>query len=360
MKLPKRWVVERELKRIQLQISQIPWFVWSPISRALHDRKKKRRITVRLGGQPRCQHVAVLLIFQPNKILDSLLHTMNHLTAQGYAVLLVANHPLSGDSFDRVAPHCWKIMQRPNYGYDYGGYRDAILHLLDDKTDIESLLVLNDSVWFPVSDNCTLLDQFKAADQDVFGFVLSEYRHRSDPVIHLQSYMFAVRRRALEHPAFEQYWRKLPISSNKHMVVRRCEKRMTQDLHKAGFSYGAVHKFADVTNAVAKLSDADLLTVARYQIEIGSSHLGKLRKLLADKDDNPEWRNDVRDYLDVNEIGKYIPSTHPIVLVDKLRSPLLKKDRSFKYQVQRRELLSSDLRKAISPALIEEIEHWDR
>ena len=98
----------------------------------------------------------------------------------------------------------------------------------------------------------------------------------------------------------------------------------------------------------------------RYQIEIGSSHLGKLRKLLADKDDNPEWRNDVRDYLDVNEIGKYIPSTHPIVLVDKLRSPLLKKDRSFKYQVQRRELLSSDLRKAISPALIEEIEHWDR
>ncbi len=360
MQLPPRWKVIRELKRIQKQLEQVPWFLWSPISKALHDATKWQRIRLTDGQKTRGAHVAVFLIYQPNDLKPSLFHTLKHLNDSGYSVFLVSNHSLDEEALAKVSPLCWKIMQRPNYGYDFGGYRDAILHLTTDSELPETLLVMNDSMWFPLFDDCRLLEQFKNQHEDLFGFVLSEYLHVRNPESHIQSYMFSFRKQAMQRPAFRAYWRGLTVSSNKQMVIRRCEKKMTLDLHEAGFSYGAVHTFKDVTNAISELPDDQLESLVRYQVEIGTKDSRKLIGYVDGKDQDPHWADKIRTFLDTHILGKYLLLAHPNVLIGKLRVPMLKKDRMFNYQVQRRELLESQYRSDISPVILNEINDWDK
>ncbi|MEP1536033.1 MAG: rhamnan synthesis F family protein [Paracoccaceae bacterium] len=359
MQLPPRWKVIRELKRIQRQFDQVPWFAWSPFSKMLHDATKRWKIRVSDGQKARQSHIAVFLIFQPNGLKESLVHTLKHLNDNGYSVFLVANHSLDQDALDVLAPHCWKVMQRPNYGYDFGGYRDAILHLASDDVLPDSLLVMNDSMWFPLFDDCTLLDRFKAQTTDLFGFVLSEYKHRKNPEPHIQSYMFSFRKEAMQRPEFRKYWRGMTVSSNKQMVIRRCEKKMTMDLNAAGFSFGSVHTFEDVTKAIAELPDDQLEYLVRYQAEIGTRNASQLIEHVENKDQDPKWADKIRSFLDTETFGKYLLLAHPNVLIGRLRVPMLKKDRLFNYQVQRRALLESEHRAEISPVILDEISNWD-
>lgn len=360
MPLPPYWKVVRELKRIQGQIAQVPWVFWSPLFREVHDLTKHVRTKVTDGERPVQKDIAVFLIFQPKGLLPSLFHTLEHLNAKGYAVMLVSNHSLSEQEQAQLAPHCWKLMQRPNYGYDFGGYRDAILHLLANQPLPETLLVMNDSMWFPLYQDADVLDRFRTQENDIYGFVVSEYEMARDPEIHIQSYMFTFRKEAMERPEFRRFWRFLTVSSNKQMVIRTCEKRMTTILYNLGFTYGAEHRFSDVTDAISGLSDPDLEKVLRYQIEIGTRKAKPLEEILAGKDQDPDWRDKAMAFLDTQLFGKYLLLAHPDVLIGKLKAPLMKKDKMRNYAVQRRELLASDLRGQLHPTILAEIEGWDR
>jgi len=140
------WKLRRELARLGQQLRAIPETLWKPAAQRKHDRAFDAGFPVHDGAQPLGKKIAILLIYQPHGIQESILEICTHLLAQGFIPFILTNTPLSPHDLERLIPRVWRIIERPNFGYDFGGYRDGIKALWQWKITPGSLLVLNDSI----------------------------------------------------------------------------------------------------------------------------------------------------------------------------------------------------------------------
>ena len=364
------WKLKRELTRIKQQL-RLP-FSWAAAMLEtrlrLRGKGRHRPHPARLseGQIARLPDIALVLIYQPAGLPASLFATCRHLVAQGFAPFIVSNTALRDDDRIRLLETCHLIMERPNVGYDFGGYRDGILHLLDEAARPDNrlvmpdnLLVMNDSIWFPLFDNCTLLAEIRAQPHDLFGPVYNarvKKPHRS----HLQSYMFNFSRAALDRPAFRTYWERLVTSANKQLVIRMCEMRMTQAFRDAGFSVGYKWTAADGVAALRALPDADLRRALDYMGRLDRKIARTLNRLRTGSAAGISQTAVLDALLDRHPTTPYLLKLPPGLLIDAVRLPFLKKDRHLPYQLQRAALLQDPAATPINPVIQAEIAGWDR
>ena len=249
-------------------------------------------------------------------------------------------------------------MQRPNYGYDFGGYRDGVLTLFERGIVPENLFVLNDSIWFPLNAESRLIDQARSSTADLFGIYYNE-RPKTPNRSHLQSYFYRFSRRLVASPEFESYWRELTLTDNKFMVVRQCEIKLTNTFCSSGFSLGYLFSYSSVQKAILALTDAELQELLRYQVKVETRLAPVLAPLIAKGHSDSECRARVEDLVGEGRLGNYFLSNHPLVLLRELGSPILKKDRQPMYQLQRQELFRCGLSQNFSQPLQDELAGWD-
>lgn len=293
------WKVSRETVRIGRQTAGLPL----ELARKIYFRRwydsaiapTLRRSTgaLRLAGE-----FGVYLIFPRRGVLGSHFHMLAEMRAQGIAPVVVSNFPLSEADRARLLPEVARLIERPNIGYDFGGYRDAILDLADHFALVDRLWLLNDSVWLVpqrsswFEDARVLGTDFVAAtshfamprvDPDRFREIIWHYdTSRRD--FHYASFALGVGNRALRDPDFLQFWRKLDIRDDKKRTVRRGEIGLTQFLVRRGYSHAATAsaKYLDVE---LKLLDNEMLDVILRELVIFSSNsrLESLRTQLLSK-----------------------------------------------------------------------------
>ncbi|OYX18138.1 MAG: hypothetical protein B7Z04_13025, partial [Rhodobacterales bacterium 32-66-9] len=167
-----RWKLRQEFNRFGEQIRALLSYPFEPLKKWKHDRDFPRSVRLTDGARSLGSKVAIYLIYQPRGILDSTVLTCTHLTKQGYSVMLVSNSKLAETDVERLIPQCWKIAERPNFGYDFGGYRDGIRLLREGRIAPKALVVLNDSIWWPIFTTDTILERMEAADVDVVGTIM--------------------------------------------------------------------------------------------------------------------------------------------------------------------------------------------
>lgn len=343
------WKIKRELKRFWSQISQLPWFIFGSTIRDFYDRRKLKYLTFTNGAYPLGSDVAVLVLFQPNGIEPSVLHTLAHLTEKGFSTIVVSNCKLTENDLQKLQSSAHLVIQRPNYGYDFGGYREAILYLLERSIIPDNLLVMNDSIWFPVEDNCAFLDEVRAQKCDLYGVSINDLKIPSRA--HIQSYLFNFKGSVTGSPEFDRYWKTLFMANNKNAVIRQCEIKMTGYFVRAGFSIGSRYRIKDLYSALEGLNGDGLRQVIRYQRTVDTKQSAILTDAL-----EAGAESDVSHLIKERLLGKYILIAHPLVLLQSLKCPVLKKDRQYIYQVQRRAIYESKLEGRLSDVVRREIE----
>ena len=339
--------VRRELRRIYLQLRLWPDAWAGARRRARHDRERPFRITQ--GAQGPEADVAIFLLYQPRGLLASTFATCRHLAEKGFAVIAVSNLPLSDHDRAALAAVSHRVIERPNFGYDFGGYRDGVLHVLESGQVPDNLLILNDSVWFPVLQNDQFLDGLRAQEADLYGPIL----HKG----HLQSYMFSFKARVTGSSHFRDYWQNLALTDNKVGVVRNCEMKMTAQIAAGGFSVDALARSQDMTQAITALPEADLATILRYDQENDTSLGRGLRGLDLQ---GPGWAEAAKARVAALTGKRYLLKDHPDLLLGALRLPVLKKDRAPQYARQRQALTRSRLRDQVNAEVLGEVATWDR
>jgi hypothetical protein len=352
------WKVRREAVRIGVQASQFPWFVFGTILRNRYDRDRGRLVRVKRGEQALHPDVAVILIYQPKGILASFIDELRHFDANGFSTVVVSNAPLDDENRSRLAAHAHLVIERPNYGYDFGGYREGIMTLAERGIRPRNLVVKNDSVWFPLRPGCDFLKRAVAEPCDLYG-IYSNTRYAQTRKHHLQSYFyrFGPRLAASEH--FARYWEYLTMTNNKHMVIRQNEMKLTGHFGSLGYSSAALIDYDILREATFRLSDADLLQVIAYQARVETRAAPFLAPLVAEGTDAPGWRHRVERVWAGRSMGAYLMIAHPLVLVGMLDCPILKKDRQPIYRLQRRELVETGLADRLTPAVRRDIADWD-
>lgn len=291
-RIPRYWKILREALRICRQTLELPPEVARKIYfRRWHDTFGSTQIRKSTGVLTLQREIGIYLIFPVSGVLNSHLYVVDEMRRAGITPVIVSNLPLSSEDRDRLLQRSAWVMERPNIGYDFGGYRDAILTLQDSLTGLERLWILNDSTWM-ISQPVNWFEAARALNADFVGAT----SHHGLPRAHLEdfrsvrwhfdtgrekfhygSYAWSIGPAILKDAGFIRFWKSLDIRNDKRRTVRRGEVGLTKWVLKHGFSHAATWEVDRLDTELAALPDDEIQRI------LGDVILREDRRLVAPK-----------------------------------------------------------------------------
>ena len=271
---------------------------------------RKRLITV--GNQPFKSKIAIYVVYPVSGVKQSHIASLNYMVESGYSPLIVSNSTLSLKDRERLRGHCWKLIERPNFGYDFGGYREGVLHLNNQIQSIDYLALFNDSCWFPVPNNSNWLHTAERFNKDFVGsvpgylnleFVSKEQESREFIQLFLQrrkfhycSFALLFSNSILSDSRFLQFWTTLKLSNCKRRTFRRGEIGLSRFAIKNSFTHGVTLNNSNFGAAIRTMSDRELKAVLSSLVifEWSSKYKGwsaEIETLTKEGDEIDDWRN---------------------------------------------------------------------
>lgn len=352
--------LRREVRRLRLQVRDVLSVVPERIAQRRIDSRFPGHLRQTEGGLPAGGKVALFLIWQPAGLAASTIETCRHLSACGYAPLIVSNAPLSTEDWDRLAPLTWRMVERPNLGHDFGGYRDGIrlLHHLGQRP--ERLLLLNDSIWFPLLAEDGLL---AAMERQADGFIGAAWMERPgrSHAAHFQSYLLMFGPRALAHPAFARFWNGYLVSSRRDSVLKRGEKGLSRVMAAAGLAVPPTISPARLLAFAEAAEDGELRRALDYAAFVEPKRVARRDRLLA-AGNEAGFRPAALALISSTLMSGYFLETHPYLAARAFGMHFLKKRREATSIEARRQVLravaAGDL-PAPQPTMLGEIRGHD-
>lgn len=314
------WKLRREWARLKQQFAAIPERLTEPAQRRRHDAAFAAGFPVSNGAVPLGDKIALVLIYQPGALSDYLLAMCAHLVTRGYVPFIVSNTPLSAPDRARLSQTVWRTMERPNFGYDFGGYRDGLLQLRDWGLTPARLLILNDSILFPLWPDETLIDALETSEADLTGTIL---RERGDERF-LESYCYMIPAKTFSNKAFWAYWNGLRLTSNKYKVIRRGERGFCRAMRDGGLTLAPALSYDMFFDALARQDDAFLERTLAYAAHAHDEFETALEPLLAAPRDR-DWRDKALAHIRSTIPREQPYSAYPYAVHRLFHYPILKR-----------------------------------
>lgn len=329
----KFWRLKREFLRLAEQLQGLVAHLWEPLEKWRYERQRHILVN-RWGGSimldkehPR---VAVYLLFQPEGLSQSTYLACEYLVRKGFSPMVVSNASLNAADRERLQEVTWLVVQRPNYGYDFGGYREGILQLGELGCHPEELIMVNDSIWFPFPASCDPIDAVRSEKAGLVGLLSAEGKRSQ--LVHgiarppfICSFFLFFRQEAIKSPAFSHFWSSYRYSNSKYKTIRRGERGLTYALSSAGVKcIGVLNRlrfdhwldtlsFPEIEKALTFLvTDADAVKIALESLKARPVH-------------DLKWARDARALLLTGTDGQNYPSLLPYVFFGSLASGYFKK-----------------------------------
>ncbi|WP_431299526.1 rhamnan synthesis F family protein [Tabrizicola sp. BL-A-41-H6] len=315
----------RELRRVFYKAMDPLYALVEAVPQFLYDRQFYRHVRVTEGRHtPTNGKLALHILFQPAGLLPSTFLTVSHLAKKDYSVVAVSNAPLSQKDREDLLSSVALLVERPNYGHDFGGYRDGLRVVQDRGITPSRLLLLNDSIWFPLSSNETLLSELEHGTEGLTGPMFERKAGRRHAG-HFESYMMMVGHRGLASPAFSDFWRGYQVSSTRRKVLARGEKGFSRALLDAGVPskvFGSRHAFAEAIEGASTKFLQEAITYAEHDNPQHEQRRKSLVGLISAQAPNQKL---IRDHiLDVARTAS-LQEAFPLASMRIFNLPLLKK-----------------------------------
>lgn len=289
-KVPPRWKIDREWRRFKSQSSRGIRNLYEPFIQRYHDINFTRRVVIHPGSQTMKARVAILLIWQPSVFPQSLDLTIDKLREAGFCTVVVSNARLLPVVLQKLLQSTSAVLERPNFGYDFGGYRDGIRFVFESTSTLDTLLLLNDSTWFPLraGDN-TLVDLLR--DPTPFkGLVNKQVVHKPRHRKHLESHFLMFEQPILRHPCFHQFWKNYRTSSDRYNTIWRGEYGISDAVTSAGFPMSGLIDPVKFMSNINQRSPTELGEVLNNFVPANPARNLEVRSALHDKTDTEYWR----------------------------------------------------------------------
>jgi hypothetical protein len=334
------WKLKRELERLKVQAQAVPLALYEPFVQRRHDRERADRIAVTPGALPASERLAIFLLFQPKGVAASVLLTCRHLATSGFAPVVVSNTPLSGADRAALAATAHLVAERPNLGYDFGGYRDGLWLIGTTGLAPRQVLFLNDSVWFPVWPASTLLEEMAQADADYVGTqVFGDVSPGAAKPGFFGSYCFLAKTPLLETPAFRDFWEGYRLSSNKEVTLRRGERAFSHRMLGAARRSLGVYSLGRFHGVVDALGPKGLREALGDMVALDPALEGRRGALLTES--GAGWEDRARTLLRDSAQSKNYIGAAPVLSLRDLRFPMIKKNNEMLYRRARARIVAA-------------------
>ena len=187
---------------------------------------------------------AIFAFYDKEGIVDDYIpHLLRAMGPFCERILAVVNGTLSPEGRGALEGAGAEVLLRENEGLDISGYRAGILHWEAELTEVDELVLFNQTVYGPIWPLQEMFCEMDRRDLDFWGLTMHPGM-KIDPwgtagggavPHHLQSYFMAVRARMLKSEDFVQYWRDLPPIASYYEAVGGHEVRFTDRFEKLGY-----------------------------------------------------------------------------------------------------------------------------
>jgi hypothetical protein len=341
MKLPPAWKVKRELERIRVKLELfVSGRLYDPLRKPIYDLTARRRQRLTQGNMALTDRVAVFVVYQPKGIPPSIFLTLEHLRQNRFSVLLVSNGPLRPEDRTRLAQDVSLVLERPNVGYDFGGYRDGIRHLWSLKQDLSLLVLMNDSTWFPLRRDDDSLARMEALGVDLAGHIIKQASIDFD---HVESHLLMFGPVALASPAIQGFWSNYVMSDLRLRTIMEGEVALTQLALRQGLSVRALLDPDQLLKLLLQLPSEELLKVVRQLALQSEADSQTVANWISSADLGDHWREDFLNWT-VKELSTsrehFISTTFVDVAVRLGGMGFLKKSDDPRFHLARQALLN--------------------
>lgn len=301
-----RWEVTRTSRAVRLAANAL-------LATRFYDLVTARAVRIHPGALEARRAVAVYAIFPRHGLQPSHLRSLRYLAAKGLAPVVVSNLSLAAPDREALLASCWRLIERPNFGYDFGAYREAMLMLGASLLDLERLILTNDSVWFPVSPHSDWLDDAERLDASFVGAVSNcgiaqvepgDYRaidwsfDPSRPDFHYCSFALHISGPVVADPGFLRFWKRLKLTDSKFFTVRRGEVGLSQWVMQRGHSHASTFDLGGLGDRLRALPAARLRDVIDGLVIPEEPPLIALKHaMLARCDASSAWHEDAVRFL---------------------------------------------------------------
>ena len=350
------WKVQREVNRGWRDIVDGSISTVESVFRSWFEARCADATEIYEGTVADTNKYLVYVIFQPDGLHRSTLRTCEFFRSRGYSPIVVSNAPLRQRDLDKLGQVSTLVIERPNYGYDFGAYRDALRILRLRSPAAESVVLMNDSIWFPLISSPRLLEDLESNPADYCGAVFETFAGRRAEIKFVHSYLMRISGDLFQNKLFWTFWENLRLTRVKRWVVRYGEVGLTTHLLNAGVSVDGIYTSDTVRNKYQSLNENDLEKVVRGEQKISYKHTPENEALLEAKRTSQNPRS-----VELNA-RRYIVEVHPLVSIRDIQMPFAKKGRDRSQQMWRKEFLEivdSFPPSYFDPVCLDEIRSWD-
>jgi hypothetical protein len=272
------------------------------------------------------------------------------------------NSPILPADAERLRASCWLLISRPNFGYDFGGYRDGLRVLRQTGPMPERLLIMNDSVWFPMQGDPIpeLEARLDAGGLDAVGLNQDQkVRYHEDGTHHyeqrhLESYFFLFSKACLESSAFAAFWAEYRMSSNKAFTIKHGEIGFSKHMMRHGAKFDGVLQRANFVEAIGNCDAAFLRTTLEYAAYADDTYRKERDDLLAQYSEDEAWRQAALAHIRKNALRRPF-TTSFCYAADRLFGTMYLKKNSQTYFHDMRQNYLRAIENALIPAPAPEI-----
>jgi hypothetical protein len=259
--------LDQFFRQLHLAGGIVKWAIISRLARLAALFRSPRQILSSWPEVPALSpRIAIFMHFdRRGRVSPTAIFYIKELIAGGYCVVFVTNPGrLTPEGEAELRKLCVAIFIGRNIGYDFGAWRDVIEKLTLPAQDTRELVILNDSMYGPLRPLSAMLARIDYTQADIWGLTES-WQHR----YHMQSFFLGFGAKALQSPAFAEFWRDVRPAPFKTFIVREYEIGLTQKMLKAGLRCRTIWPYDALVNQVASaqmleaLARAERLKLAR-------------------------------------------------------------------------------------------------
>lgn len=334
------WKIKREVSKAIEHISSLPQLIYEPVIQKIYDKDFYKKIRIYQGSNTPSVKIAVFMIYQPSGLSESIFLSISHLLRSGFSLIVISNCPLLISDKERLCASASLVVERKNFGYDFGGYRDAVWLLRRLQMRYDEILFLNDSVWFPIFEDSQMLKEIHAENSNYIGTqVFGERQLDGSFNGFFGSYCFMIKKPLLNSHAFNSFWDNYQLSSVKEVVLRRGERAFSREMlraSKSSFSPYTNERFAQVINSL-NFSDTSQALIDLVAIDPQVTSIRQ--SLMNSKSKNETWMVDVKKLIIKQSKSKSFIGSSPIISLNKLGFPMIKKNKEQLYTMARQSIV---------------------
>ena len=335
------WKLKREIARIFLK--QLPELVNRSFTKVFgwlyYDLFLSKHRLVHFGNEVLTSRVCIFVIFPENDV-TSQLSTIKHLSNNFFSTIVVSNKPLTSVQREKILERSSVVIERFNFGYDFGGYREGFLWLKRKVgTAPEFLFFLNDSCWFPIRkksawleeavnlrlDYCSPITSATIRKREVLkDFELWWKQDKTSRNFHYCSFALLISQRIFLDQSFYRFFKFFSLTNAKNRTVRRGEIGLTKWVLRSGFSHGETFNIERLLAEFKAMTRLELVILFRELTLLDDINLNKRKSELEEKLDETN-DSEVLAFILYTIARQGAAYSIPTYLVKKHNFPFLKK-----------------------------------